>query len=227
MTELQQWVNEGAGVEKGLRLLSQYKPNEWLARLVAGNPERYRHLLVRALGGISPQEAGATISKTPAFRERWPFLSEPDCPQELKILAADKITAYTDFATSHEKLYDCVTVDQCLETAKKCVESFIKNCRIFYEFSYYKENHRILGKHPIFEESKQKEQLRSMDILSLERKRQNIRTSIWKLSAKLRKGDRPDLSADREDLLLSKKRQLEEVENLLNNYTKAYGQRTN
>src|SRR5690606_5961304 len=38
------------------------------------------------------------------FREEYPFLNNPEIPEEFKILAADKITAYKTLQEGHEKL---------------------------------------------------------------------------------------------------------------------------
>lgn len=121
MPEIEQWLRSGAGVQEGLRLLSVYRPNPYLARMVERHPEKYRDLLIRALAGTDRKAVAATAASDRSFREDWPFLSKPDCPPELKILAADKITAWANFAAEHERLFSCVSAEQCLETAKKCV----------------------------------------------------------------------------------------------------------
>ena len=98
---VQKWLESGAEVQAGLRLLSLYAKNEHLAQLVTARPDRYKSLLIDTLcktAGTSPLTTPPPSSR-PAFREQWAFLSEPDCPPELKILAADKITAYRLYHT--------------------------------------------------------------------------------------------------------------------------------
>lgn len=223
MNEIEKWMSGEADVREGLRLLSEYSPNEWLSRLVEAHPERYKGLLIRALGGQSRADAARYAARSSSLRKDWPFLSEPDCPMELKILAADKITAYREFARFHDRLYSCTTQEECAETAKKCVESFNQNCRINYEFSYYQENRKILGKHPIFAELRQTRELRSMDVLTLADKKRRLLAAIAKLETKIRRSGRPDLEADRMGLIQAKRRQLAEAESMIGNYRKAYG----
>lgn len=221
MTEIEQWLRSGAGVPEGLRLLSIYKPNPYLARMVENHPGKYRDLLVKALTGIERKTVSETVIRQRGLREDWPFLSNPDCPPELKILAADKITAYAGFAREHEKLYAATSLEQCLDTAKNCVKFYCQNRKIFSEFAYYKEHGVILGKHPIFEEMKHRRELLSMGILDMERRRNNLRDAIWRLRKQIRLDERPDLEASRMDLLDAKERELAEINRLIEDYENA------
>lgn len=227
MTEIERWLREGAGVREGLRLLSVYKPNPYLARMVERHPEKYRDLLIRALTGMDRKAAAATSAGAGrSFREDWPFLSNPDCPQELKILAADKISAWTNFAIEHERLFSCLSVEQCLETAKKCVFFYRQNRKIFSEFAHYRETGQVLGKHPVFAETRRYREMLSAGPFDLMRRAHNLRAAISRLRAQLASGDRPDLEAGRRELLASKERELAEVEKILSNYKRAYDGRT-
>lgn len=225
MTEIEQWLRSGAGVPEGLRLLSIYKPNPFLVRMVERHPDKYKHLLVQALTGVDRKTLANTAIERHGLRETWPFLSDPDCPPELKILAADKITAYTGFAREHAKLFSCSSLEECLATAKKCVNFYCQNRKIFSEFAYYKEHGVILGKHPVFNEMRNRRKLFSMSILEMERRRQNLRDAIWRLGKQLREGERPDLEADRQQLLEAKENELAEIERFIEDYDNANGRR--
>lgn len=223
MTEIEQWLRSGAGVQEGLRLLSIYKPNPHLARLVERHPDKYAYLLMKALAGVDRKSVAETAVRRPGLRETWPFLSQPDCPPELKILAADKITAYTGFAREHAKLFSCSTLEECLTTAKKCVNFYCQNRKIFSEFAYYKEHGVVLGKHPVFDEMRHRRELLSMGILDMERRRQNLRDAIWRLKKQIRLDERPDLEASRMDLLETKERELDEIGRLIEEYENGNG----
>lgn len=227
MPEIEQWLRSGAGVQEGLRLLSVYKPNPYLTRMVERHPEKYRDLLIRALTGMDRKVVETTTAAVGrSFREDWPFLSKPDCPPELKILAADKITAWTNFAAEHERLFACATPEQCLETAKKCVFFYQQNRKIFSEFAHYRETGRVLGKHPVFAETRRYREMLSAGPFELMRRRHNLLSAISRLRVQLASGDRPDLEAGRRELLASKERELAEVEKILTNYERAYDGRT-
>lgn len=226
MTEIEQWLKSGAGVREGLRLLSVYKPNEPLSQMVERHPDKYRHLLVDVLSSIDRGRVAETASRSKSLREEWPFLGDPDCPPELKILAADKITAYRNFVSEHEKLSSCNTPEECLENAKKCVFFYCQNRKILSEFAYYKEHGTVLGKHPVFGEMNRRRELMSASPLELARKKQNLRDAIWRLEKLLRSGKRPDLSAGRTELLAAKERELSEIEKLIKDYETVYGTRS-
>ena len=217
--EVDRWLSSGAEVQEGLRLLSIYAPNRHLDALVRRAPEKFAGLLKTALSKF------ATVPPTPGperprvkFRESWPFLSEPDCPKELKILAADKITAWEESVRGHEELFTCTTPEQCYETARKVVENFSQNRKIFSEFTHYKEHHTILGEHPIFRESRESAELRAMSIMELVRKKQNLEEAIWRAGNEIRKGDRPHLRPEREARIAAKRRMLAEVERMIEDY---------
>lgn len=225
MTDVENWLRTGAGIQEGLRLLSLYKPNPYLARMVERHPDKYRRLLIRTLTGRDP---APTPADRPArsFREDWPFLSRPDCPPELKILAADKITAWTNFAGEHEKLFDCVTPEQCLEHAKNCVFYYQQNRKIFSEFAHYQDTGHVLGKHPVFGEVRRSHEMLSAGPIELMRRQHNLRAAISRLKRQMGAGGRPDLDAGRAELLAAKERELAEVEKILENYEKSYARRS-
>lgn len=225
MTDVENWLRTGAGIQEGLRLLSLYKPNPYLARMVERHPDKYRRLLIRTLTGRDP---APTPADRPArsFREDWPFLSRPDCPPELKILAADKITAWTNFAREHEKLFDCVTPEQCLEHAKNCVFYYQQNWKIFSEFAHYQDTGHVLGKHPVFGEVRRSHEMLSAGPIELMRRQHNLRAAISRLKRQMGSGGRPDLDAGRAELLAAKERELAEVEKILENYEKSYARRS-
>jgi len=222
MTEIEQWLREGAGVQEGLRLLSIYRPNPYLARMVERHPGKYRDLLIRTLAGTSREAVAATAAGGRSFREDWPFLSAPDCPMELKILAADKITAWSNFVKAHEQLFACTSAEQCREVAKKCTFFYQQNRKIYSEFAHYKETGEILGEHPVFGEVRRYREMLTAGPIELMRQRHNLRAAISRLRLQLEGGRRPDLAATRMELLASKEREVREVEKILDNYERAY-----
>jgi hypothetical protein len=94
------------------------------------------------------------------IREDFPFLNDKDCPNELKILVADKITVWKDYEAAQEKIRlinenKLASQDGELEKlAKISVDSFEENQRIYDELNAYKNTGLVLGVHPIFKELK-------------------------------------------------------------------------
>lgn len=217
--EIDRWICSGAEVTEGLRLLSIYAPNKWLDALVRKAPKEYSHLLKKALLPFATEVPfSQTLTKGGRFRKDWPFLAEPDCPTELKALAADIITSWHNYVNAHEDLFKCTTPEECFETAEKTVRNFYQNSVSRTEFQYYKEHHRILGKHPIFALTKKLDNLRRMPITGLIRKRRNVQDSIWRAEREIKKGDRPDLKVSREERLSRLKMTLDEINRMIEEY---------
>lgn len=217
MKEIRQWLDSGAEVQEGLRLLNLYAPNRHLTRLVSLAPSRYKYLLVRTLTAkmsVTVPPAAAPVS----FREDWPFLQNPDCPTELKILATDKITAYRNYVAAHEQLFNCATLEECFATAKNVIENYIENRKIRSELAYYKEHGTVLGKHPIFDEMKRIAALRRLPVAQLFRRKENLEEAIWRIGNEIRKGTKPHLLESREARLKSKRRELAELQRILDSY---------
>lgn len=221
MNEIAKWLNEGAGIQEGLRLLSINAPNPRIERLVKASPVLFGPLLVRTLSQLA-KPAGAEgiqiLSQSRQLRQDWPFLDKPDCPPELKILAADKITAYRTYTAEHKKLTSCSTLDECFECAKKIIENYTENRKILSEFAYYKEHGKILGKHQIFKTMKKIDELRALPVTKLLKKKKNLEDNIWRIRSEIKKNDKPHLLESRRERLRSRQLELEEVNRMIQDY---------
>lgn len=51
-------------------------------------------------------EAPEPMRKMIRFREKYPFLNSPDCPDILKVLVADMFTAYGEYKAAHARLQE-------------------------------------------------------------------------------------------------------------------------
>lgn len=102
--------------------------------------------------GPTPQprntEAQETVRKMMRFREQYPFLDSPDCPDVLKILVADMFTAYGNYKAAHARLQALGDADAATAAAdcETVVNEYLKNREIRDELEYYRENGTILGK---------------------------------------------------------------------------------
>ena len=95
--------------------------------------------------------------QTPAsIRVEFPFLNNEDCPNELKILVADKITAWNNYAEAQNKINAAHTGEAPLsneelaDLAEVAVKSFDDNQKIYDELNAYATTSKVLGVHPIF-----------------------------------------------------------------------------
>jgi len=134
-----------------------------------------------------PDEAkeGATL------RSIFPFLSSEDCPDEFKILVADKITAYEKWVENYKALEanKNLTNEEVLEHAKKAVEGFELDLDIMEELNYYKEHGEILGEHPIFAAHNLQKAVNAIKVVDLVTRRNNLKTYIARDSKKVEDGE--------------------------------------
>lgn len=219
--EVNKWLKSGAEVNEGLRLLNIYAPNPALEHLIQSNA-KYSYLLKKALQPfitIDIQEKTAVNNRRDdLINENWLFLSSPSCPQELKILAVDKLTARKNLRDWHEELFNCETTEECYFAAQKVIENFIENQKITSEFTYYLEHNNLLGKHPIFETTKRIIALRKMSVVALLRRQKNLMENIWRIKNEIDKKDKPHLLIERENRMKQREQELQEINRLIKEY---------
>lgn len=212
------WVKSGAPLHEGIRLFALVagQGHPFLKLLKANHQANYP-ILIRELCnrvGLAPED----IAGKQKFRENWPFLNDPDCPHELKILAADKISAYHRYTRAHELLFDCVTPAEQLATVKTLIRSFRENRDIIAEFVHYRDHKALLGKHPIFRQLRELESIRKLNPVELVKFQAKLQHNIWRTEKEMASGKQPHLESERIQSLRWKRLQLEETEKLLAKY---------
>ena len=176
-----------------------------------------------ALGLTRPiperERPDAEVSHTPLrakrLREEVPFLASPTCPMELKALVTDRISAYHEYRETYSELHTAATPDECAAVARRMVNAFIENRRIWNELNYYQEHKRILGHHPIFRQFSNLKILRSMSIKDLIRREERVKKNIWRVQSEINKGDKPALEMARKDKIRGYQAELAEIQRLL------------
>lgn len=129
------------------------------------------------------------------LRDEFTFLSAADCPNEFKILVADKMTHYHNYVAAHKALLTLVTEegqepvpmtdDEIFALAKIAVENFIINQDIYAELNEYKQTGKILGKHPVFIAMKRKENIEGLSSKQLSLKEGNLVNYINRVKKEL------------------------------------------
>lgn len=237
------WLQAGAPFDQGARLFSllagKRHPFGILARRKSKGAEIALKLFLCRFGKVPvpaapavvknptsrPAAASAEMPAAPAaparkLREDWPFLADPACPPELKILAANKITAYHNYTRAHDHLFDCTRPEEQFATVRNVVENYIENRAIIKEFLFYKEHGHALAKHPVFNEFKEIRLLRKLNIVDLLTKKRRLEDSIWRINSEIKKGNKKHLQAEREHRLQQKKNLLAEVERLIADFNR-------
>lgn len=99
-------------------------------------------------------ETPEPVKKMIRFREKYPFLNSPDCPDVLKILVADMFTSYDNYKAAHARLQVLADDNAAAAVAdcEKVVDEYLKNREIWEALEYYRANGTILGKAAKFRE---------------------------------------------------------------------------
>lgn len=149
------------------------------------------------------------------LRDEFPFLNQPDCPNELKILIADKITAFRAYKEAHQKLFDAGSPEEEFKAVKDTVENFILNRQIYKELDYYKKHHKILGEHPLFAKIKIIDQLQQTNTVDLAIRKDNLLKYIRRNRENIEKNDKPHLNKKRFEAIDDFNWELSEIEKIL------------
>ena len=127
-------------------------------------------------------EAPETVRKMIAFRDRYPFLKDPSCPQSLKILVADLFTAYGQYKEAFARLRTMPADDTsaAMEEARRVVEAYIDNKEIWEELDYYRDNGAVLGKSALFRNAEERIELETLSDLDLVAKLKSANSNVSK-----------------------------------------------
>lgn len=91
-----------------------------------------------------------------SIRVEFPFLNDKDCPDEFKILVADKITSWNEYLNCQVKLHEVeegtlvLSEKELADLAALTIDNFRENQKIYDELNAYAETGKVLGLHPIF-----------------------------------------------------------------------------
>jgi hypothetical protein len=120
------------------------------------------------------------------YREEFPFLNDPDCPPELKILISDRITSYYNYKSANRRIFTATSEEELFKASRDTVENWLENKLIWRELNHYKEKKEILGAHPIFAWMQRSTEIRSMRIGQLVELKENLRINLVKNKKKIR-----------------------------------------
>lgn len=164
-------------------------------------------------------QAQAKVQAKAGFvlREAFPFLGRDDCPEELKVLVADMITAHDRYIIGHERLYEVQDKGgaDCFAAAEELVENYLENRAIWDELQHYKVNGKVLGVHPIFWKRKRRGELEAMEVWELTRQYRNLPRSINYYKKLLAEDKESELNQERKDKLALFEWEYNEVKKIL------------
>lgn len=149
------------------------------------------------------------------LREEFTFLSATDCPLELQALVTRKITQYHRYHELYPKLFSCKSLSECSSVANALILAYLDNNKIYQELKHYEQYHKVLGRHPIFNEFVAHKKLRTLSIKDLIRREQQVLNNIWRVKNEMDKKTKPELDDKRRDRLRQYESELIEIKRLL------------
>lgn len=212
--KIKDWIEAGASPEEGRQLLLLLIENPSLKNIIKKQLGYQEQIIKVSLA----YRVGFNLPEKLTFRQEFPFLNLADCPIEMKILAANKLTAYHNFKEAHKALFNCISANDQFLTAKRLTENFVDNQLIWKELNHYKENGSILGKHPVFRELNKIKALRKLSPIALIEHKVKVEHNIWRIESELMKNNKPHLRVDREKRLQLRKSELAEINRLIDSY---------
>lgn len=155
-----------------------------------------------------------TTKQAIRFRERFPFLNEPSCPDVLKVAVADMFTAYGRYKEAHAQLQtidDAVpdatitsvavsqqpssqpaTKPSAAQLSQDVVENYLLDRELWAELEYYRDHGTLLGKAKVVREYIERSDIASMDDMTLLKQLQSAKTQLSKAKAMARKNEATD-----------------------------------
>jgi len=173
--------------------------------------DKYQQLMNQFNIFNDPELISEPVKKSIKLREEFPFLKDPSCPDEFKILVSDMITAYEKYKESHEALFSASTDEELLKSCQDTVENYLENREIWDELNHYKQTGEILGTHPIFKLKLQKIQIADLSLEDLIKRDDTLKKAISRVNKQLTDEDKPHLTESRTLSLKAKNYELSEV----------------
>lgn len=220
MKEIIAWLQGTRPWMEGVELYRRHGVNRMIKQTftVRGENEQTRQILVeelRKLAGLTERELRnmpryaqkgknapgqvvdqaikkPTKKKVFNFRERFPFLADDNCPDVLKVLVADTITAYNRWKEGHATLASMAD-GECDGTterlAAETVENMIEDRAIMAELDHYGKTGELLGVHPKVKAYIDAAGYTKMTDLELQRALTNTRSNLSKAKKRIAKAE--------------------------------------
>lgn len=150
------------------------------------------------------------------LREEFPFLKSENCPNILKILVSDMLTAYDNYVSAHSDLYNVTNEQDSFTVADRLISNYLENREIWEELNHYKQTGKVLGKHAVFQADKRRTELIKMNVPKLIKLRENLEMNIWRNKKKLEDDPKPHLVKQRKKRIEEYEFDLKVVKGLLN-----------
>ena len=260
--EILQWLNSPRSYDQGVDIYQRYGFNLMLKQMFrrSGRTKLTEMTLIeelRKLANLTENElktikpvaapsvaVSQQLSSRPSttvpdatkqairFRERFPFLNEPSCPDVLKVAVADMFTAYGRYKEAHAQLQtidDAVpdatitseavpsvavsqqpssqpaTKPSAAQLSQEVVENYLLDRELWAELEYYRDHGTLLGKAKVVREYIERNDIASMDDMTLLKQLQSAKTQLSKAKAMARKNEATDTATQQKAAALTER----------------------
>lgn len=219
IAEIKAWLQGPRNYDEGVALYERYGLNRMLRRKFAIERTAFiRDMLVeelRKIAGITttelarlPRRAARAVAVVPSkprqqapaevkeklrFRERFPFLNAPDCPDEVKVMVADMFTAYGAYHDAFSRLQELPDDANGAKEAQAIVENYLADRQMWEALEYFKA-HNALPQEEV-KASDDGDTVALMTDMELADGLRNARSNVSKKKAALKKADTDEARA--------------------------------
>lgn len=140
------------------------------------------------------------------LRDEYPFLNDPNCPNEFYVLVGKKIAAFKNYAAKHAETLEAADAgeaeDKLYELAKETLGNYEMNQEAKEELDFFRDtNGKILGKHPLLADLKLNQDVNEMTEAQLVKARANALKSVNLYKGKEDKQNLYDFHSKKLDLV--------------------------
>lgn len=142
----------------------------------------------RAEEAVGNTPASDELKEMVGFRDRYPFLRDPHCPDVLKVAVSDMFAAYDRYRAAHAalaELPDDADLQRAERLAAEAVENYLQDRALLDELNHYRDHGTLLGKHPAVAAVLHTASLRDLSDLDVEKVRKNAASNASKWKKKL------------------------------------------
>lgn len=169
---------------------------------VAARTKQENPIITELLSNTAAQE-GLKI------RDEYAFLNDTATPDVFKILVADKITAYKEYAGKHAHALEAANAgeaeEKLYELASGAIKDFQLNQDIKAELDFYRDSPgRVLGKHPLLADLKLQQEVNEMTEGDLVSQRSNAQKAVNRYKADKTKAHLHDYHSKKFDLITAR-----------------------
>lgn len=165
------------------------------------NVEKLKAELVKTTAVNKFSASSSKAKQSVKLFDRFPFLSQDDCPQVFKTVVGELGVTYRKYTAAHANLFKDLTAEDRLEVVKDVVTPFEDNKTLWAELEHYQKHGECLGKHDLVKAYLRQQEIKDLDGEKLAKLKHNLETNINRNKKAL--NDLEGVAADKKAALIT------------------------